>query len=266
VRTLFLAVLAGITLYSPGSAASQAEAASRPALHVLVIGDSIPYGAQDCGYCLPFINLFGTALGRATHRPVIVTNLSDHTGIYSRDLLEHLRSSSSMRRAVRVADAIVVTIGHNDPPWNRDDDSCDGKQGYPNVSWSRYGPACVRAIAHVYRTNLDGILRQVRALRAGKPTLLRVTTDYNDIIGDPTVPPIAARVSKPFYDTDTPITCTLARKYGGKCIDTYHAFNGPNGTRPATKLLGPDHTHPNAQGHKLIARLLIRAGFSPLLR
>jgi lysophospholipase L1-like esterase len=235
-------------------------------LHVLVIGDSIPYGAQDCGYCLPFIYLFGTALGHATHRSVTVTNLSDHTGIYSRDLLRHLRHSSSMRQAVTAADAIVVTIGHNDPPWNREDDSCDGKRVAPDVDWKSYGPACVRAIADVYRTNLDGILRQVRALRDGRPTLLRVTTDYNDLIGDPSLPAIAGRVGKPFHDTETAATCMVARAYAARCVDTYHAFNGPNGTRPATKLLGADHTHPNARGHRLIARLLIQAGFSPLLR
>jgi lysophospholipase L1-like esterase len=213
---------------------------------------------------LPFINLFGQSLGRALRRPVAVANLSDHTGIYSRDLLQHLLHSTPMRQAVRAADVIVVTIGHNDPPWNREDDSCDGKQVAPEVDWSSYGSECVQAIAQVYRTNLDGILREIRALRKGKPTLVRVTTDYNDLIGDPSLPTIAGQAGKPFYDADTPITCKLARKYGGMCVDTYHAFNGPNGTRSATKLLGPDHTHPNARGHQLIARLLVRAGYRPL--
>jgi lysophospholipase L1-like esterase len=48
------------------------------------------------------------------------------------------------------------------------------------------------------------------------------------------------------------------------CIDTYHAFNGADGTQDAGRLLASDHTHPNAQGHQLIARLLIRAGFRPI--
>ena len=90
--------------------------------------------------------------------------------------------------------------------------------------------------------------------------------DYNDIIGDPTVPKYAYRIVKPFFDRYSALTCQLARQHGAVCIDTYHAFNGPNGVRDAGPLLAPDHTHPNAKGHKLIAQLLVRAGYRPLFR
>jgi hypothetical protein len=38
---------------------------------------------------------------------------------------------------------------------------------------------------------------------------------------------------------------------GAACADVYHAFT--------PKLLAPDHIHPNAAGHRLIARLLYTA-------
>ena len=191
-------------------------------------------------------------------------NLSDHTGITSADLRKEFGSSEALRAAIKGADAITVTIGHNDPPWNRDDDPCDGSRGYPDAAWTKYDAACLKQTAAVYGGNLDAILRRIRGLRAGKPTLLRVTNDYNDLVGDAAVPRSAYPIAKRFFDTYSALTCRLARKYKATCIDTYHAFNGADGTRDAGALLAGDHTHPSAKGHELIARLLARAGYAPL--
>ena len=225
------------------------------------VGDSLPYGQQDCGYCATFVDRFGKALARATHSPVKVSNLSEHTGIDSIDLRKELVRSKRLRAAIASADAITVTIGHNDPPWNRDDDPCDGSG---SADWTKYDASCVERTAATYATDLDAILRQIRALRSGKRTLLRVTDDYNDLIGDPQVPQSAYAIARSFFDTYSARTCRIAKKYNAVCIDTYHAFNGSDGTRDAGSLLAPDHTHPNARGHALIAQLLVRAGFKPL--
>jgi lysophospholipase L1-like esterase len=248
-------------------AALPAAGVARGSAHVqpfslVAIGDSLPYGQFDCNNYKTFVDLFGKALERHAKTPVIAHNLSEHTGINSTDLLRELRSSSLLRRAVKTAGAITVTIGHNHTPWNRDDDPCDGKADPPK--WTRFTLACAKATALVYGRNLEGILKTVRALRAGKPTILRVTNDYNDLIGDPHVPKSFYGPSKPFYDTYTVLTCRLGRKYGAVCIDTYHAFNGSDGRRDAGPLLADDHTHPNAKGHQVIARLLDRAGYRPL--
>jgi lysophospholipase L1-like esterase len=93
-----------------------------------------------------------------------------------------------------------------------------------------------------------------------------VTNDYDDLIGDPKFDEAATPLVKRFFDRYSSIACRLARTYAGICIDTYHAFNSPTGTRDAGPLLAPDHTHPNAAGHRLIARLLERAGYRPLHR
>ena len=238
-------------------------ASSRRPLRLVAIGDSLPYGQFDCDYCTTFVVRFGKALSRATGRRVTASNLSEHTGIDSSDFRRELGSSRRLRAAVAGADAITVTIGHNDQPWNREDDPCGARTG-ATEDWTKYDATCLAATAATYSGNLDAILRRVRALRAGKRTLLRVTNDYDDLIGDPSIPSEALTSVKVFYDTYGDLTCQLARKYRAVCIDTYHAFNGAEGTRDAGPLLAADHTHPSARGHALIARLLVQAGFAPL--
>jgi lysophospholipase L1-like esterase len=255
-------VLAGASLASGGDTTQP-----RPrSLKLIAIGDSLPYGQNDCNHCSTFVQRFGKALAGATHRGVLIRNLSEHTGIDSGDLRHQLRSSRSLRRAVAGADAITITIGHNDTPWNSDHDVCDGAAVYPHVNWTSYSKGCAQANANAYGTNLNAILKTVRALRQHKRTLIRVTNDYNDIIGDPVVPASATTPSKLVVEAQAAKTCALAVKYRAICIDTYHAFNGPHGLRDAGPLLAGDHTHPNAAGHRLIARLLIAAGFKPLTR
>lgn len=255
-----LGVIAALALSAPAPSHGRATGT----LHLVAIGDSLPYGQADCGYCATFVDLFGKALARATGRPVVVTNLSEHTGIDSADLRAELGRSTRLRAAVEGADAVTVTIGHNDPPWNSSDDPCDGPAGYPDPDWTRYDAACLSATAASYKRNIQGILRAVRSLRAGKPTLLRVTNDYDDLIGDPQIPVSSYPIAEKFLDTYSALTCRMARMYKAICVDTYHAFNGPDGTRDAGQLLAGDHTHPNPRGHRLIARLLERAGFAPL--
>jgi lysophospholipase L1-like esterase len=233
-------------------------------VRLVAIGDSISFGRGFCGYCVPFVNLFAAAITRDTGLRVKVSNMSDDTAINSTDLLRALSSATHLRAAVAKADAITLTIGHNDPPWNRSDDVCDGRAAYPNVDWAKYDAACLRATAAVYSRNLGAILRRIVALRRRKATLVRVTNDYDDLIGDSQFPKSATPVAKRFFDAYSALTCRLARKYGAVCVDTYHAFNGPNGTRDAGPVLALDHTHPNAAGHLRIARLLRQAGYRPL--
>jgi lysophospholipase L1-like esterase len=46
----------------------------------------------------------------------------------------------------------------------------------------------------------------------------------------------------------------------------HHQFNDARGVRDARALLAADHTHPNSQGHVVIARLLTQYGVTPLHR
>ena len=84
------------------------------------------------------------------------------------------------------------------------------------------------------RRNLDAILTLVHA-----PDV-RVANFYDDGHGSRKVAADYART-----------ICDVARKHGARCADVFHAFT--------PDLLAPDHVHPNAAGHRLIARLLYTA-------
>jgi lysophospholipase L1-like esterase len=240
---------------SSGSSAPS-SASSKPTLHLVALGDSIPFGQHFCGDCATFIDLYAANLERQNGARVTTQNLSQDTEITSRDLAREIGTDASMRNAVADADVVTVSVGHNDTPWNTGTDPCDGHKGYPNAGWATYHGTCLaKTVAH-YGRNLATVLAGITTLRAGKPTLILVTNDYDDIIGDPAVPasvdPIVIRVVTDFART----TCRIAAQHQAMCIDTYHAFNGPAGKDAATRLLESDHTHPNEAGHQLIAHLL----------
>lgn len=240
---------------SSGSSA-QSSAPSKPRFHLVALGDSIPFGKHFCGDCATFVDLYATNLERQTGAPVTTQNLSQDTEITSSDLAREIGTDSSMREAVADADVVTVSVGHNDTPWNTGSDPCDGHKGYPNAGWTTYHGTCLAKTVAEYGRNLATVLTGIATLRAGKPTLILVTNDYDDIIGDPAVPasvdPIVIRVVTDFART----TCRIAVQHQAMCIDTYHAFNGPAGKNAATRLLESDHTHPNEAGHQLIAHLL----------
>jgi lysophospholipase L1-like esterase len=101
--------------------------------------------------------------------------------------------------------------------------------GHNDTPWIRPGGSVA-----LLRSNLDKILDLVHA-----PDV-RVANFYDDGGGDPHVVAAYART-----------ICAIARRHGARCADVYDSFT-PN-------LLAPDHVHPNAAGHRLIARLLYTA-------
>jgi lysophospholipase L1-like esterase len=102
--------------------------------------------------------------------------------------------------------------------------------GYNDVEPGRAGP------------NLDTVLTAIERLRRGRPTLLRVTNVYDDA----NRPGFVRRVNAGI--------CEAARRHRIPCADI-----GGVG-----RLLARDHVHPSPAGHRAIARVLVRLGFSPL--
>src|SRR3712207_3476662 len=115
---------------------------------LLTIGDSIPYGQADCGFCASFPTLFGEWIETTTGKTVDTVNVSRHDGLTAARLAVELPGMRTAMAAIPTADVIVVTIGHNDTPWNATDDACDADHGpvdgFPGASWTVYAGACVQ--------------------------------------------------------------------------------------------------------------------------
>ena len=258
---LLLACSAALLVFTSG-----ATGASR-SLTLVALGDSIPYG-KDCRGCTGYVALYARAASRALAVPVKVDNRAEHNNLDSMRLLAEIQRSSSLRAALRRADIVTLTIGHNDTPWASNTDPCDGADSDTNdnnaIDWASYtGPCLVTATAEL-GSNVSGILAEIKRLRAGKPTAIRVTNFHNDNYGDPTMPRVVDRPTKAVVDAFAEAICRAAAHAKIPCADVYHAFNGPSGTRFDGSYVAADHVHPNQRGHALIASLLANFGYAPL--
>ena len=257
------ALAAGATIVLLALASSTGSAGTRSTLRLVALGDSVAYGRYYCGGCSTFVRRFAGALAQSTGRSVRLQNLARPTRLDSDALRTQLASDPNVRAAVAQADAITITVGHDDKPWVSTTDSCDGAATYPAINWSVYDEECLGANVDHYEANLGSILTLVRELRHGKPTLIRLTIDYNDLIGRTGLPKRGAALSQELGEYYAFATCEAALRFRADCIDVLHTFNGLSGMRPARQFLARDHTHPNGRGHLAIARLMIRDGFGP---
>lgn len=233
---------------------------------MVAIGDSTAYGRYFCGGCTTFVRRFAQALDDSTARRVRLENLSHPKGIDTAGLLHELETSGTVRTTVARADAVTITVGHDDTPWASTTDDCDGPALYPAVDWPGYDGDCLNDNLARYTANLERILALVRDLRDGRRTLLRVTIPYNDLIGRRGLPRLGAEISQQLAEDYAINTCQAAIRYDADCIDVLHAFNGLSGFESPARFLARDHVHPNARGHLRIAQLLIRDGFAPFRR
>lgn len=259
------ATTAATSSVSPSSSGPPPSAAA--GIHYVAFGDSIPFGGADCG-CRGFPLLFGDWVEQATGEAVDTKNFAQHdNNTAAREAVE-LSTHPDLVAALRAADIITVTLGHNDTPWNAIDDACDADHGPldpdPTGTWKQETGPCLQKEVDRYRANLAAVLDQVIALRGGRPVVLRLTEQYNDIPGDPCCGADAVKASATIKDAFNAAACEVVAAHGGLCIDVYHAFNGPDGRGDAGALLAGDHTHPSAAGHEKIAKLLEEAGLAPV--
>jgi lysophospholipase L1-like esterase len=205
------------------AAAGVAAAVPRSrSLTLVALGDSIPAARpRECDGCTGYVTLYARALSRATGKHVEIDNRAV-PGSTSSDLRVAVAGDESLRVALARADAVLITTGHNDTPWVRGDGGAE-----------RLG------------ANLDAVLTAIDVLRRGLPTLVRVTTFYDDIGGG------RSRRVVTLYGR---VICSVATRHRVPCADI----------RPVRELLARDHVHPSPRGHRAIARALVRLGFAPL--
>lgn len=240
---------------------------SEQATRLVVLGDSIALG-ETCSGCTTYPEQVAAAMGKALGVDVEIENLSV-PGAEVADLMKLVRNDSTVRNSIADADAILVTIGWNDLAFNRLDDPCGVAPHYPKIEWGSITHTCVDAATTEYRRDLDSVLGEIDALRSARPTMLRITTVYNAVIGDKVDPtwnsPAAIEPSTYAVEQMVRTQCEIVEEHDGACADTYHALNGRDGSDSAQPFLNPaDATHLAQPGEDAFARAIATLGFSPL--
>ena len=230
---------------------SRSQRADPPEV-VVSLGDSVTAG-DGCD-CTDFITAYAAGLphpGRASAVPV---NLGQG-GLTSDGLLSELSTDPRTRHDVRRAGTVVITIGANDlvPLVN--------VWGEGGCQAACYGPPTVKTGKTVQR-----VVQQVHALNA--TALVMVTTYWNVFEDGDVAEALRGASFLPWSDAVTRAAnkeiCAAARRATAVCVDLYAPFKGQLGAEDPTPLLEDDGDHPNAAGHQLIARALLRA--TPSLR
>ena len=218
-----------------------------PTAHVVVgLGDSVTAGyACDC---TDFVSLYATMLGARTGHPVRPVNLGV-SGLTTTTLGTQL-SSAQTTSALSQADVVVVTIGANDLS--------------PLISqWPHggCGTTCMQKASSDAGAGVAAALRRVRAATPAHARIL-VTTYWNVFedgdVADADFGPGFAQWSDEVTRSANAAIRAAAAADGDQVVDLYAPFEG-QGDRNPTALLADDGDHPNAAGHRLIARTLLAA-------
>jgi lysophospholipase L1-like esterase len=211
---------------------------------VVGLGDSVPAG-NVCG-CTSYVSQVGKQEAAEHGTSADVSNLAVG-GYQTSDVLDQL-TDKSVQRKLTDADLVIITIGAND--------FATGEVGDQDCR----GPAldCFRSTLHRQASQLDALFTKVDAL-VGEQTTVLVTGYWNVFLdGD-----VAATRGADYVRNSVALTraensqiAAEARAEGATYADIFTPFKGDAGTRDDTALLASDGDHPNAAGHRLIAKTL----------
>jgi lysophospholipase L1-like esterase len=274
-RLIALIAVVGLLLLASSCSDSDSEVPADPepttsppaALHLVVIGDSIPYNSSmDCPGCTGFVDRYADALTKATSRDVETSNLSQHTGLTLPMLLDELEVS--YKEPLSDADAIIVGIAHNSFELNSEKPcgSTFDEATSTLTDWSKVTAECATSSAAKHRPLFDELFATIADWREGQPTLLRTINRYNDWNGweEANLTPDQVQRTVVMHDAWNEMLCKSAKKHGFACADISEAFNGAHGTKPSGDMLAADYTHPSDKGNARIAEVLTSLGFDPL--
>jgi lysophospholipase L1-like esterase len=252
---------------SPSPAATFSSAAD--ALHMVVIGDSIPFTAF-CGACTAgFTDEYAADLEARTGRPVEVINRSRDDSAGMLQIRTQVTDDRTLRDQIAAADVVIVSVGFNNVlPDAASGIGCLGDMGDSVESYTMWllatTPECRQVARDAYAADYDVIFSTITDLRAGAPTLYAALNVHDGNKGDPalhadTVPKAiqdqAESLLTSLYDDWNAMLCDRASQAGFTCVDVYHAFNGPTGEQPSGDWT-VDGAHPSQAGNDLIAKLL----------
>jgi lysophospholipase L1-like esterase len=259
-RAAFALALAFAVTGCSGGANNEAQH-DKSSWDYVALGDSVPYGAGDVAG-RSFVSLYARFIEQDTGASVRVHNLATDGGT-ARDLLGQLREDPKLRRAVKSAEILTISIGGNDLESHLADYASNTCGGPDNQT-------CFRAAVAAFKPAWTALLAEVLRLREEK-SIIRVTNDYNPFPGNARA---AANLGKRITDVFThylrqlnAYRCSSAEHVGIPCGDVAKAFNGANSSESAFAkgLIGTDEfSHPSAKGHRLIAEILRALGYRPL--
>jgi acyl-CoA thioesterase-1 len=242
----FLVALALPLGRSPLRPAADVVSTARP-VNLVVFGDSVPSGGA-CD-CVPFGELYGAMVHSHTGGRVQTTNLA-RGGFTSPDVQQQIETPSA-KAAIRTATTVVVMVGANDmgPAFRT---VLAGASAADT-----FGPA-----AQEVRADVNAAVRRIRYLRHG--TVQVAVLGYWNVfrdgrVGLATYGPAGLEIAVSATGFTNRALQQAAADTGSRYVAVSTAFKGPDGTGDPTPLLAPDGDHPNATGHRLIARRLYQA-------
>ncbi|KRE55281.1 hypothetical protein ASG70_07750 [Phycicoccus sp. Soil748] len=213
---------------------------------VVGLGDSVTAGTA-CG-CTDFVTLYAAMLGARSGHSVRPVNLG--VGGLTTSSLGAQLATPPVTASLSSADVVVVTIGANDLS--------------PLIGqWQRggCGTTCMDEASKAAGAGLAAALARVRRVTPAHTRVL-VTTYWNVFedgdVADADFGPGFAQWSDEVTRSANAAIRTAAAADGDQVVDLYAPFEG-EGDRNPTALLADDGDHPNAAGHRLIARTLLAA-------
>jgi lysophospholipase L1-like esterase len=260
--TVLTALLAAGLLLSTSTAVtsrqSEQAAPDGPSrLRIAALGDSVTAGTR-CD-CSAFPELYAKLLGDRYGSGTRVDNRGV-PGATSRDLVNDL-GTEEVASSVQTADIVLITIGANDFGETADAVLSQTCGDADDLACARSG---LTALGH----NLDAIVERTRGLRRGEPTAILVTGYWNVYEDGDVADHDYATEGRLESDRLTlavnEVLRGRARQDGATYVDLTTPFRGPDGTWNPSDLLASDGDHPNAAGHRLIAKTLLAAGTAPL--
>jgi hypothetical protein len=241
---------------SPTPVSDQVAPRPRARYSYVALGASWANGAH-CGFCRTFVGLYADKLNAARPHLVRLTDLTENGGTTT-TMLHALRRSPEVRRAVRGADIVLVSTGLNDL-----DETGALERVAAGTCGSSDGLRCLRAMAHRWERKFEEIADVIFRLRAGDPTALRMVTEQNVFVSEPSIvtdyglpDDFALTGGRLITSEIRDATCRAARQHGGECVDVGLLFNGPDLDQPR------DENSPESM--QLVARALIDTGLREL--
>jgi lysophospholipase L1-like esterase len=223
---------------SSANSTASSSTAARP-LSIVALGDSVPRGT-NCD-CTPYPQLTASGLTTSTDRKVNATNDSV-AGYTTANVLKQVESNRDVTGHLRTASAVEIEVGAND---------------VAHTSACGTSVDCYAPKVPTIEKNLTAIVSRVHDLASGHKVLV-VLLDYWSVWlgGKYAAAHGQAYVAAAEEMTDRvdAVIKSTAAKTGSAYVDLRAAFKGPDYAYDETHYLSSDGDHPNAAGHKQIAK------------